>query len=160
MTRLSFIPARNKPLTMLARNPVFKVFAAGKHMAQPQQTNLALDAREAFDSVEHGTGDAYHRDILAGTANVVMVLAEKHCAPQDLDAAKAAQSALLRADCRLLIGKRWNFDGEGRTAILRMLDAHEQMLATFGQAELTDALLTVMERRARGHVHRVERIAA
>jgi hypothetical protein len=84
MTRITFIPVRNKPITLLARNPVFKAFAAGKHMAQPQQTNLALDARQAFDSVEHGTGDAYHRDILAGTANVVMVLAEKHFQPKTL----------------------------------------------------------------------------
>ena len=49
---------------------------------------------------------------------------------------------------------------KGRTAILRMLDAHEQMLAAFGPAELTDALLTVMERRARGQVHRIEKVAA
>ena len=79
MTRITFIPVRNKHLTLLARNPVFKAFAANTHMAQPQQTNLALDARQAFDSVEHGQGTEYHRDILAGTANVVMVLAEKHC---------------------------------------------------------------------------------
>jgi hypothetical protein len=44
--------------------------------------------------------------------------------------------------------------------MLRMLDAHEQMLAAFGQAELTDALLTVMERRARGQVHRIKKVAA
>lgn len=160
MTRITFIPVRNKHLTLLARNPVFKAFAANTRMAQPQQTNLALDARQAFDSVEHGQGTDYHRDILAGTANVVMVLAEKHCAQADLDAAIAAQAALLRADCRQLTGKRWNFDGEGRIAILRMLDAHEQMLAAFGQAALTDALLTVMERRARGQVHRIEKVAA
>lgn len=160
MTRITFIPVRNKHLTLLARNPVFKAFAAGKRMAQPQQTNLALDARQAFDSVEHGAGDEYHRDILAGTANVVMVLAEKHCSTEDLDAAKAAQCALLRADCRQSEGKRWNFDGEGRTAILRMLDAHEQMLAAFGQAELTDALLTVSDHRARGQVHRIEKVVA
>jgi hypothetical protein len=160
MTRINFIPVRNKHLILLARNPVFKAFAAGKRMAQPQQTNLALDAREAFDSIEHGTGNAYHRDILAGTANVVMVLAEKHCAADDLASAVAAQKALLRADCRLAVGKRWNFDGEGRTAMLRTLDAHEQMLATFGPAELTDALVTVLERRARGQVHRIEKVAA
>ncbi len=160
MTRITFIPVRNKHLTLLARNPVFKAFAANTHMAQPQQTNLALDARQAFDSVEHGQGTEYHRDILAGTANVVMVLAEKHCSAEDLAAAQAAQCALLRADCRQLTGKRWNFDGEGRMAILRMMDAHEQMLATFGPAELADALITVLERRARGQVHRVEKVAA
>lgn len=160
MARINFIPARNKPLLLLARNPVFKACAANKRLPTKQQTNLALDARQAFDSVEHGAGDEYHRDILAGVANVVMVLAEKHCSSDDLAAATAAQCALLRADCRQLTGKRWNFDGDGRLAILRLLDTHEQMLAAFGPAELTDAYVTVLDRRERGQVHRVEKVAA
>jgi len=58
---------------------------------------------------------------------------------------------------RVLDGKRWNFDATGRLAIIAMLDAHEQMLAAFGGAELTDALMTVMHRRAAGQVHRIEK---
>ncbi|MGK3946624.1 hypothetical protein ABK046_50725, partial [Streptomyces caeruleatus] len=57
---------------------------------------------------------------------------------------------------RVLQGKRWNFDGEGRASLLRAIDAHEQQIAQLGQGLVTDALLTVMEMRAAGQVHRVE----
>lgn len=88
--------------------------------------------------------------------NVHMILCEKHCSPSDLADALTAQEALLRADGRVLQGKRWNFDGEGRAAMLTAIHAHQQLIAQLGQAAITDALLTMRERRARGQVHRVE----
>jgi hypothetical protein len=159
MSKINFIQAPSKPPALLYRNPVFRA-CMPKVMKQAQQVDLALAAREAFESSQKGTVTEDERDILAGTANVVMVLAEKHCVPADLAAAIAAQEALLRADCRAASGLHWNFDGEGRLAIMRMLDAHEQMLATFGHGTLTDALLTVMDRRAKGQVHRIVKVAA
>jgi len=83
------------------------------------------------------------------------VLASKHLSAADLDDQLAAQDALLRADGRALTGKAWNFDGEGRMAMLVAIDAHEQQIAVLGQALVTDALLTVMDMRANGHVHQV-----
>jgi len=154
-THHQFAQAQQTRPELLYRNPIFKAMMP-KHMRQAQQVSLALDARQAFESVQRGTGTDDDRDILAGTSNVVMVLAEKHCAQDDLDAAFAVQAALLRADVRAMEGKRWNFDATGRLAIIAMLDAHEQMLAAFGGAELTDALMTVMHRRAAGQVHRIE----
>lgn len=159
MARLHFIKARGKPPGMLYRNPVFKALLP-KQMRQAQQVNLSLDAREAFEAVQTGKATDDDRDMLAGVANVVMVLAEKHCVQADLDAAIAAQEALLRADVRVRQGQRWNFDGPGRAAVLHMLDAHEQMLATFGHAILSDAMLTVLARQASGQVHRVVKVAA
>lgn len=155
-TRHQFAQAQQTRPELLYRNPIFRAMMP-KTMHQAQQVNLSLAAREAFESVQRGTACSDDRETLAGTSNVVMVLAEKHCAPDDLEAAFAAQAALLRADVRVLEGKRWNFDGEGRLAIIAMLDAHEQMLAAFGGAELTDALMTVMQRQAGGRVHRIER---
>jgi hypothetical protein len=64
--------------------------------------------------------------------------------------------ALLRADGRAMQGKTWNFDGEGRAAILAAMDLFEDMVATLGQGAVADALLTVLERAAKGQVHRVE----
>ncbi|MCF8156695.1 MAG: hypothetical protein K9K35_11870 [Rhodoferax sp.] len=61
---------------------------------------------------------------------------------------------------RQLTGKAWNFDGEGRRAMLVAIDAHEQQIAQLGQAYVTDALLTVMDMRAKGHVHQVVGVAA
>lgn len=153
----TFGQAQNKRPELLYTNPIFKAMMP-KHMRHTQQVKLALDARQAFESVQRGEPSDDDRDILAGVSNVVMVLAEKHCAPDDLEAAFAAQAALLRADVRAAEGKRWNFDGEGRLAIIAMLDTHEQMLAAFGGAELTDALITVLSRRASGQVHRIERV--
>jgi len=155
-TRHQFAQAQQTRPDLLYRNPIFRAMMP-KTMRMAQQVDLSLAAREAFESVQRGTACADDRETLAGISNVVMVLAEKHCAQDDLDAAYAAQAALLRADVRGLEGKRWNFDGEGRLAIIAMLDAHEQMLAAFGGAELTDALMTVMQRQASGRVHRIER---
>ena len=154
---MKFAQAPQKPAAQLYRNPVFRAFMP-RQMRQAQQVDLALAAREAFESTQKGTANGYDRDILAGTANVVMVLAEKHCVQADLDAAVAAQEALLRADARALNGKSWNFDGEGRVAMLHLLNAHEQMLATFGPAALTDALLTVIDRRAAGQVYQLKKV--
>jgi uncharacterized protein YjbI with pentapeptide repeats len=92
--------------------------------------------------------------------SVAMVLASKHLSTADLDDQLAAQDALLRADGRALTGKAWNFDGEGRRAMLVAIDAHEQQIALLGQALVTDALLTVMDMRAKGHVHQVVGVAA
>jgi hypothetical protein len=125
-------------------------------MQQRKQTDLALAARMAFESVQRGTADNADRDTLVCMVNVSMVLAGKHCGADDLADQLAAQDALLRADGRVLQGKRWNFDGEGRLAILRAIDAHEQQIALLGQGLVTDALLTVMDLRAAGHVHKVE----
>ena len=155
-THRQFAQAQQTRPELLYRNPIFRALMP-KTMRQAQQVDLSLAARQAFESVQRGTGDDDDRDILAGTSNVVMVLAEKHCAPDDLEAALAAQAALLRADVRALEGKRWNFDAPGRLAVIAMLDAHEQMLAAFGGAELTDALLTVLQRRATGQMHRIEK---
>lgn len=155
MSRLTFVQTRsNKRLDLLARNPVFRAVGR-KPMETTRQTDLALAARMAFESVQRGTANDADRDTLVCMVNVAMVLASKHLSTADLDDQLAAQDALLRADGRVLQGKRWNFDGEGRTAILRAIDAHEQQIAQLGQAYVTDALLTVMEMRAKGEVHRV-----
>jgi hypothetical protein len=124
-------------------------------MAQHKQVDLALAARMAFESVQRGTFTEADRDTLACMTNVCMVLAETHCSADDLATAVASQEAMLRADGRALEGKRWNFDGEGRTAMLAVLDIHEQLIAQLGQTAVTEALMEIMHRRSRGQVHRV-----
>lgn len=154
--RVTFVQTRsNKRAELLARNPVFRA-ACRQPMKATKQTDLCLAARIAFESAQRGTANDADRDTLVCMVNVAMVLAAKHCAEQDLADQQAAQDALLRADARVRQGKRWNFDGEGRTAMLRAMDAHEQQIAQLGQGLITDAMLTVMEMRAAGHVHKVE----
>jgi hypothetical protein len=153
--RVSWVQTRsNKNTAMLARNPVFRALGR-KPMEASRQTDLALAARMAFESVQRGTANDADRDTLVCMVNVAMVLASKHLSAADLDDQLAAQDALLRADGRALTGKAWNFDGEGRMAMLVAIDAHEQQIAVLGQALVTDALLTVMDMRANGHVHQV-----
>lgn len=154
MPRITFVQTRsNKRAELLARNPVFRALGR-KPMQATKQVDLALAARIAFDSAQRGTGNEADRDTLVTMVNVSMVLASKHCGADDLATVLAAQSAVLRADDRQAQGKRWNFDGEGRSAILATLDIHEQQIALLGQAYITDALLTVREMRAAGHVHK------
>lgn len=158
--RTTFGPTtRNHKAALLARNPVFRALGR-KPMAATRQTDLALAARIAFESVQRGTANEADRDTLVCLVNVSMVLASKHLSQSDLDAQLAAQDALLRADGRALSGKAWNFDGEGRRAMLVAMDAHEQQIAQLGQAYVTDALLTVREMRAAGQVHQVVGVAA
>ena len=159
MSRIHFVQTRsNKSTALLARNPVFRAVGR-KPMEASRQTDLALAARMAFESVQRGTANDADRDTLVCLVNVAMVLANKHLSAADLDDQLAAQDALLRADGRALTGKAWNFDGEGRRAMLVAIDAHEQQIALLGQAYVTDALLTVMDMRAKGHVHQVVGVA-
>lgn len=145
MSRIHFVQTRsNKSTAMLARNPVFRAIGR-KPMEASRQTDLALAARMAFESVQRGTGNDADRDTLVCMVNVAMVLASQHLSAADLDDQLAAQDALLRADGRAATGKAWNFDGEGRSAMLVAIDAHEQQIALLGQALVTDALLTVMD---------------
>ncbi|MES2685513.1 MAG: hypothetical protein V4706_01760 [Pseudomonadota bacterium] len=155
MSRLTFIQTRsNKRIELLARNPVFR--AVGRQpMPLKKRENLLLAAHEAFESAQRGTANDADRDTLVCMVNVAMVLAGKHCIAEDLADVLAAQDALLRADLRKLQGKGWNFDGEGRKAILVALSSHEQQIAQLGQAAVTDALLVVREMRAKGEVHQV-----
>ena len=160
MSRVTFVQTRsNKSTALLARNPVFRAVGR-KPMEASRQTDLALAARIAFESVQRGTANDADRDTLVCLFNVAMVLASKHLSTADLDDQLAAQDALLRADGRALTGKAWNFDGEGRRAMLVAIDAHEQQIALLGQALVTDALLTVMDMRAKGDVHQVVGVAA
>lgn len=160
MSRVTFVQTRsNKSTDMLARNPVFRAVGR-KPMEGKRQLELALAARRAFARVECGGADESDRDTLVCMVNVSMVLASKHCIDADLNVQLAAQDALLRADGRVLTGKAWNFDGEGRTAMLAAIADHEQQIALLGQAMVTDALLTVMDMRAKGQVHQVVGVAA
>jgi flagellar biosynthesis regulator FlbT len=125
-------------------------------MPESLQATQAIDVRLSYAAAIAGVAIRIDREALAGMANCVMVLAEKHCIAADLEAAQAAQMALLRADGRAMQGKAWNFDGEGRAAIQTAMDLFEDMVANLGQGAVTDALLTVLERTAKGQVHRVE----
>lgn len=155
MTRMTFVQTRqNKRAELLARNPVFR--ALGRvPMSAEKRTDLLIASRIAFAAVDKGQGTEADRDTLACMVNVAMVLAEKHLVGDDLEAILDAQRALLRADVRVADGKRWGLDGEGRAALLRALDMHDQMAEQFGWAYITDALLTVRERMASGQVHRI-----
>jgi hypothetical protein len=155
MSRITFVQAPRKNHALILRNPVFKSMGRSP-MDHAKQTDLALAARIAFESVQRGTYTEADRDTLACIANVCMVLAEWHCSPSDLTAIVASQEAMLRADGRTLDGKRWNFDGEGRTAMLAALDIHEQLIAQLGQTAVTEALMEIIKRRTQGQVHRVE----
>ncbi len=154
MSRVRFMRAPSKPVDLLARNPIFKAMGRAP-MAPHKQLDLALAARLAFESIQRGRASEADRDTLACMVNVVMVLAEKHCSQVELDAALLAQRALLRGDGRVLEGARWNFDGEGRRALLDILDIHEQQIAALGQTAITEALLEIRARMDRGQVHQV-----
>jgi len=123
--------------------------------SQPGRTQC-IDASAAFFAITQGKGTRHDRETMAGVANSVMVLAEKHCEAVDLEAAQAAQMACLRADARAMQGKAWNFDGEGRTAMLAAIELFEDMVKHIGQGAVTEALVTVLERAAQGRVHRIE----
>lgn len=159
MTRISFIPAKRKPLRLIARNPVYQAFAR-KPMPVSLQRTQSIDVRLSYQNAIEGRANRDDREALAGMTNCIMVLAEKHCDAVDLADAQAAQMALLRADARAMQGKAWNFDGEGRQAILRAMDMFDELVALLGQGDVSDALVTVMERTAAGQVHRVEVDAA
>jgi hypothetical protein len=79
-----------------------------------------------------------------------------HGCYSDAMAYKVLSAGLLRADGRAMQGKTWNFDGEGRAAIQTAMDLFEDMVSQVGQGAVTVALLTVLERTAKGQVHRVE----
>lgn len=151
MSRINFIPARNKPAHLIVRNPIYRAFGR-KPIAHDKWAGLSLDARLAFERVQIGSAGPEDRVTLACTVNVAMVLAERHCADDDLASTVAARDALGRADARAARGQAWGFDGAGRLALMRMLDVHDQLIAELGQAVLSDAILELRERRARGHV--------
>ncbi len=144
-------------MALIVRCPVYQAYAA-EPMNQSLQATQAIDARMAFDAACAGQATRDDRETLAGIANCIMVLAEKHCTEADLELAQDAQKALLRADARVMQGHAtvWNFDGEGRQAMLAALDAWEQMASQIGFGAVSEALLTVLDRTARGQVHRVE----
>lgn len=159
MSRINFIPAQGKPLSMLARNPIFRAMAR-RPMPERQRVNVELPAHAALWRISNGTPATGDRDELAVMANVIMVLAEKHCSADDLGDAIAAQNAILRADHRATQGKPWNFDGPGRMAMLQALSTHQQQITQLGQVCITDAMLTIMERVDKGQVFKIKGVAA
>ena len=104
MTRHTFGLAPRKPLRLIARNPVYQLYAK-KPMPASLQATQAIDVRLSYANAISGDATKDDRGALAGMAKCVMVLAEKHCIAADLEAAQAAQIALLRADGRAKKGK-------------------------------------------------------
>lgn len=152
MSRLTFVRTRsNKRAELIARNPVFRALGRAP-MKTDKQRDLVLAASEAFQSVKNGTANDADRDTLVCMVNVAMIIASKHCESENLDQILRAQDALLAADDRAAQGKNWNFDGAGHEAMRVALIVHQHMVEQFGQAYITDALLTVREMRAAGHV--------
>lgn len=84
MTRITFIPAQRKPLRLIARNPVYQLYAR-KPMPPSLQATQAIDVRLSYANAISGDATKNDREALAGMANVIMVLAEKHCVPADLE---------------------------------------------------------------------------
>jgi hypothetical protein len=145
---------KRKPFHLIARNPVFQAFSR-RPMSKELQATQCIDARMAYTAIVNGAGTSDDRETLAGVVNCVAILAEKHCSPADIEIAEQSHWAMMRADGRALEGKAWNFDGTGRTAMLAALELFEDMAARMGQGAIADALLTVIERVAKGQVHGV-----
>lgn len=135
----------------LAGNPVWRALNA-KPITQPEQVDLALAARSAFDDIAHGRGVDDHVHTLACAANVSLVLAERGYGPECEDKIKDAQRALVRTQQRQAAGKGIGFDGPGAQALRDLLDTHEQQIEHAGRAEVSNALLEVHRRMRQGHV--------
>jgi hypothetical protein len=134
---------------LLARNPVVQALAR-LPMPKSVQTTQSLDARLSYKATTEGKATPTDRDCLAGVCNVVMLLTEKHCAPEDLTAAIDAQNAIIRADLRFKQGQPWDFDDEGRKAMLDVLDMFEDLIALLGADEVALALITILNRIRNG----------
>lgn len=156
MSQIPFGPPPKKPIRLIARNPVYQAFAKAP-MPKSLQTTQSIDARLSYANTLNGQADRGDRETLAGVANCAMVLAEKYCIPADLAVAQQAQMALLRNDARVMDGgKTWQFDTEGQTAMLAVIELFEDMAERFSHGAVCEALVTVMERARRGQVHHAE----
>lgn len=155
MSRVVFGPAPRKPTALIARNPVYQAFAR-KPMARPLQCAQAIDARLSYEAVIRGCATPDDYQTLGSLANLITVLAEQHCTPDDMTRACNAQKAILAAQARWMDGKSWNFDGPGRCAMVAGLDMFEQMVSQIGQGAVTLALIEIINRENRGQVHRME----
>lgn len=151
MSRIKFIPARNKPAHLIVRNPIYRAFGR-KPIAHDRWVTLSLDARMILARVELGAMEPGDRGWLACTVNVTLILAEQHSFEVDMTAVIAARDALDRADQRAAQGKAWNLDGPGRESVKRALEIHDEQTKILGQAALTDAILEMHDRTARGQV--------
>ncbi len=155
MSRIAFAPAPRKPTALIARNPVYQAFAR-KPMPASLQCTQAIDARLAYEAVIHGSATTDDYQTLGSLANLITVLAEEHCTPDDLATAHDTQKAILAAQARWLDGKAWNFDSAGRRAMVAGFDMFEDMAARIGQGAVTLALIKIINREKRGQVHRME----
>lgn len=145
-----------KPTALIASNPVYQAFAR-KPMPKALQCTQAIDARLAYEAVTRGSATTDDYETLGSLDNLITVLAEQHCTADDLATAHDAQKAILAADARWLDGKAWNFDYEGRKAVVAGLTMFEQMAAQIGQGAVTLALIEIINRKKRGQVHRMEK---
>lgn len=155
MKKRSAYHPRTQSRDLIFRNPIYKAF--GKAPMRPDnQVDLKLAAEMAFEAIQKGMATTADRDTLACIVNVAMVMAEMHCSQSDLAIALQAQEALLRADGRALLGKGWNFDGEGRQQIKAALDMHDQQIEQLGRSAVIEALLEMQSRNDKGQLHRIE----
>lgn len=152
MTRHTFGTAPRKSLSLIARNPVFQAFAK-KPMPTKLMVSQAIDAHLSFKAISAGQATTDDYETMGSLANLITILTERHCVAADQAVAIDAQKAVLRAQARWLDGKVWNFDGEGRAAMKEAMQIFEDCAERIGQGAVSLALLEIIEREKRGHVH-------
>lgn len=138
---------------LLARNPVWRAGLKGS-LTGTKQTELALRARLAFDSIVSGRVSPGDPDELAVVSNICLLLCEKGIGAEYLERVKQAQEAILSAQRRENDGKAFNFTGPERAAVLDLLDLHEQHLMCASELQFIEALAEVEVRiRSGDYVH-------
>ena len=110
---------------------------------------LNMPPRLSYEALKTGKGEEDDFHTLAAVVNVCLVAGEK-IGDECVEAAKAAQDALMRSLARNKLFGRWGLDGPAIQDLSVALEIHEQLLSLSTPSQMQGYMAEVIKRMNAG----------
>lgn len=128
-----------------------RVMARIEPFTEPEQSQLTLPIRTAYERLRTGVGAAQDFHDLAGAINLTMVRCEAIDPMAEITAIDA-RDAMMRCWQRHLNTGKWGFDGPALQALPPAIDLHEQLVRLSTPLQMAQAMQETIRRMTAGDV--------
>lgn len=130
---------------------IYRLMNRIQPFTEPEQTQLNIPPRSAYESLRTGRGTEEDFHTLAVVVNVVLIRSEK-IDPLMEQSAQAACAAMMRTWARHKSSGRWGFDGPALQDIPPVIELHEQLIALSTPQQMMEAMREAIRRMDAGEV--------
>lgn len=145
---------RTSPFRQRAIDPLggLRTLSDRQPMSDNQLTDLSVGHWLAFDNMTRNASTAYDFNIIAGSVNMSIVIAEHGIEEDAIDIFTRARDASMRTQKRGEDKDIWRYDGADIDTIRTALSIHDQQIAQITQGQMVKVINDVRDRVESGHI--------